>query len=88
MFRQLLQYTYGFLLAISCCVIKHETFQVNSSSILISPCLKLLQDLYLTVDSIIHAFSSSLGALDPKRKVSSIIESFWLNKERVMLLIF
>ena len=32
---------YDFTLAISCCV-KHQTFQANSSSILMSPCLNLL----------------------------------------------
>ena len=41
MFRQLPEYMYGFTLAISCYV-KHQTFQANSSSILMSPCLKLL----------------------------------------------
>ena len=40
------------------------------------------------VDSIIHAFSSSLRPFDPKKTVSTIIESFWFNKERLMLLIF
>ena len=44
--------------------------------------------IYLIVDFIIHAFSSSFRLFDPKRRVSTIIESFWFNKERLMLLIF
>ena len=40
------------------------------------------------VDSIINSFSSSLRPFDPKRKVSTIIESFWFNKQRLILLIF
>ena len=44
--------------------------------------------IYSIVDSIIHAFSSSLTPFDLKRSVSSIVESFWFNKERLMLLIF
>ena len=43
---------------------------------------------YSIVDFIIHAFSSSLRPFDPKRGVSTIIESFWFNKERLMLIIF
>ena len=44
--------------------------------------------IYSIVDSIIHAFSSSLRPFDSKRRVSTIIESFWFNKEGLMLLIF
>ena len=44
--------------------------------------------IYSIVDSVIHAFSSSFRAVDLKRRVSTIIESFWFNKERLMLLIF
>ena len=36
--------------------------------------------IYSIVDSITHAFSSSFRPVDPKRRVSIIIESFWLNK--------
>ena len=43
---------------------------------------------FVVVDSVIHAFSSSFRPVDPKRRVSTIIESFWFNKERLMLLIF
>ena len=32
--------------------------------------------IYLIVDSIIHAFSSSLRPSDPKKRVSTIVESF------------
>ena len=32
--------------------------------------------IYSIVDSIIHAFSSSLRPFDPKRRVSAIIETF------------
>ena len=34
---------------------------------------------YSIVDSIINAFSSSLLPFDPRRRVSTIIESFWFN---------
>ena len=44
--------------------------------------------IYSIVDSIIHAFSSSFKPVDPKRRVSTITESFWFNKEHLMLLIF
>ena len=40
------------------------------------------------VDSIIHAFSSSFRPFIPKRRVSTMTESFWFNKERLMLPIF
>ena len=43
---------------------------------------------YSIVDSIIHEFSSSFRPFDSKSRVSTIIESFWFNKERLMLLIF
>ena len=41
--------------------------------------------IYSTVDSFIHAFSSSFRLVDPKRRVSTTIESFWFNKKRLML---
>ena len=44
--------------------------------------------IYSIIDSIIHAFSSSLRLFDPERRVSTIIESFGFNKERLMLLFF
>ena len=44
--------------------------------------------IYSTVESIINAFSLLLRPFDPKRRVSTIIESFWFNKERLMLIIF
>ena len=44
--------------------------------------------IYSIGDSIIHAFSSPLRPFDPKRRVSTIIESFWLNKEHLMLIFF
>ena len=44
--------------------------------------------IYSIVDSIIHAFSSSLRPFDSKRRVSTIIESFWFNKEGLMLPFF
>ena len=44
--------------------------------------------IYSIVDSIIHAFSSSFRPFDQKRRVSMIIEPFWFNKERFILLIF
>ena len=43
--------------------------------------------IYSIFDCIINAFSSSLRPFDPKRRVSSIIESLWFNKERLMLLV-
>ena len=43
--------------------------------------------MYSIIDSIINVFSSSLKPIDTKKKVSTIIESFWFNKERLMLLI-
>ena len=43
--------------------------------------------MYSLIDSIINVFSSSLRPFDTKRKVSTIIESFWFSKERSMLLI-
>ena len=44
--------------------------------------------IYLIVDSIIHAFALSLRPFDPKMRVSTIIESFWFNKEHFILPIF
>ena len=44
--------------------------------------------IYSIVDSIINAFSSSIRSLDPRRRVSTMIESFWLNKESLMLQFF
>ena len=44
----------------------HKTGVMNLSVVLI----------YLIVDSIIRAFSSSLRPSDPKKRVSTIIESF------------
>ena len=44
----------------------HENGVMNLSVVLI----------YLIVDSIIRAFSSSLRPSDPKKRVSTIIESF------------
>ena len=44
--------------------------------------------IYSIADSIIPVFSSLLRPFDPKRRVSTIIESFSLNKERLILLIF
>ena len=38
--------------------------------------------IYSIVDSIIHAFSSSCKPVNPTKRVSTIIESFWFNKER------
>ena len=38
--------------------------------------------IYSIVDSIIHAFPSSFKLVNPKKRVSTIIESFWFNKER------
>ena len=43
--------------------------------------------MYSIVDSIINAFSSSLRQFDPKRRVSTIIESFSFHKERLRLLL-
>ena len=43
--------------------------------------------MYSIIGSIINVFSSSLKPFDTKKKVSTIIESFWFNKERLMLLI-
>ena len=43
--------------------------------------------IYLIADFIIHAFSSSFRPFDPRRRVYTIIESFWFNKEQLMLLI-
>ena len=43
---------------------------------------------YSIAGSIIHVFSSSLRPFDPKRRVSTISESFWFNKEHLILLIF
>ena len=40
--------------------------------------------MYLIVVSVINAFSLSMRLIDPKRNVSTIIESFWFNKERLM----
>ena len=40
--------------------------------------------IYSFVDSIVNTFSSSLRRFDRKREVSTIIESFWFNKERLM----
>ena len=44
--------------------------------------------IYSIVDSIIDAFSLSLIPFDPKRRVCSITESCWFNKERLMLTSF
>ena len=44
--------------------------------------------IYSIVDSIIKALSFSFKLFDPKRRVSSIIESFWFNKELLMQRIF
>ena len=44
--------------------------------------------IYSIVDSIIKAFSLSFKPFDPKRRVSTIIESFWFNKELLMQRIF
>ena len=41
--------------------------------------------IYSIVDSIIHAFSLSFRPFDPKKRLSTITESFWFNKERLML---
>ena len=43
---------------------------------------------YSIVDSIINAFSWPLQPFNPKRRASTIIESFWFNKAHLMLLIF
>ena len=56
----------------------HSNGVMNPSAVII----------YSIVDSIIHAFSSSFRTVDPKRGVSTIIESFWFNKERLKLLVF
>ena len=56
----------------------HNNSPINLSVVII----------YSIVDSIIYAFSSSFRPVDPRRRVSTITESFWLNKERLMLLIF
>ena len=40
--------------------------------------------IYSTVNSIGKAFSPSFKPFDPKRRVSTIIESFWFNKEPLM----
>ena len=37
--------------------------------------------IYSVVDSIINAFSSLFKPFDPKRRVSTINESFWFNKK-------
>ena len=42
--------------------------------------------MYSIVDSIINAFFASLRPFDPKRNVSTVVESFRFNKERLMLL--
>ena len=44
--------------------------------------------IYSIVDSIIHAFSSSMGPFDPKKRVFTTIESFWYNEEHLMLIKF
>ena len=36
---------------------------------------------YSIVDSIIDAFCLSFRPINPKRRLSTIIESFWFNKE-------
>ena len=56
----------------------HNNSTINLSVVII----------YSIVDSIIYAFSSSFRPVDPRRRVSTITESFWFNKERLMLLIF
>lgn len=43
--------------------------------------------MYSIVDSVINAFSASLLPFDPKMNVSTIVESYWPNKERYILLI-
>ena len=43
--------------------------------------------IYSVVDSTRNAFSLSLRPFDPKRNVVTIAESFWFNKECLMLLI-
>ena len=55
----------------------HSNWAINISVVI----------MYLIVDSIVSAFSTSLGPFNQKRKVSAIIESFWLSKKRLMLLI-
>lgn len=44
--------------------------------------------MHLMDHSVINVFSSSLRLFDPERRVSTIIESFGFNKERLMLLFF
>ena len=44
--------------------------------------------IYSIVDSIIHSFSSQLRPFDPKRRVSTLTESFWVTKERLLFLFF
>ena len=44
--------------------------------------------IYSIVDSVIKALSLSFKLFDPKRRVSTIIESFWFNKELLMQRIF
>ena len=44
--------------------------------------------IYSIVDSIIHAFSSSMRPFDPKKRVFTTIESFWYNEEHLMLIKF
>ena len=38
-------------------------------------------------DSVVNTFSLSLGPFDSKRNVSTIVASFWFDKESLMLLI-
>ena len=45
-------------------------------------------EIYLVVDSIINTFRSLLRPFSPKSRVSTLIESFWFKKERLILLIF
>ena len=42
--------------------------------------------MYSLLDSITSVFSFSLRPFDPKRNVSTIVTSFWFNKERLVLL--
>ena len=42
--------------------------------------------MYSLLDSITSVFPFSLRPFDPKRNVSTIVASFWFNKERLMLL--
>ena len=56
----------------------HNTGVMNLSHVII----------YSIVDSIIHAFSSSMRPFDPKKRVFTTLESFWYNEEHLMLIKF